>query len=76
MKTMYHGVFWKRKSEQITVPTILTIMVRSRNVQYQEMYHTYSLRPVMNRASCIRFSLSSKRRVATEIMEKAITKHK
>lgn len=76
MNTTYHGVFWKMKNEQIKVPTTLTIKLRSRNVQYQEMYHTYSLRPVMNKASCIRFSRSSKRRVATEIIEKTITKQR
>lgn len=76
MKTMYHGVFWKRKSEQIKVPTTLKMMLRSRKVKYHEMYHTYSFRPVISKASCMRFSRSSRRRVVTEIREKAITKHK
>ena len=73
---MYHGVFWMIKNEQINVPTTLTITLRSRNVQYHERYQTDSLSPVMNRASCMRFSRSSRRRVVTEINEKAITKHK
>lgn len=73
MKIIYQGVFSNMKRVQRIVPRILTRTLRMRNVKYQERYQTNSFSPVISIASCIRFSRSSSRRVAIEIIGKAMT---